>query len=121
MATKLNDEFIANTVGIGQIDLHQFFEELNQLGFIHYQPASDDQSLFILSNLDLALNLSGLKLYRERMLSKCLEMLKWIETKECRQTFILKYFGESKTIDCGICDNCLAKNHITIPVNFGKA
>ncbi|MBK9631281.1 MAG: RecQ family ATP-dependent DNA helicase [Saprospiraceae bacterium] len=115
VATKLNDEFIANTVGIGQIDLHQFFEELNQLGFIHYQPASDDQSLFILSNLDLALNLSGLKLYRERMLSKCLEMLKWIETKECRQTFILKYFGESKTIDCGICDNCLAKKSYNDP------
>lgn len=36
-------------------------------------------------------------------------MLNFLDIKTCRWKYILKYFSE-KINDCGICDNCKAKN-----------
>ncbi len=54
--------------------------------------------------------------FRKQILKKQIEsVLQFINTSQCRQEFVLKYFGEEKTSPCGICDNCLklAKPHIT--------
>ncbi|MBK8451556.1 MAG: RecQ family zinc-binding domain-containing protein [Saprospiraceae bacterium] len=37
-------------------------------------------------------------------------MIRFIETKKCRQAFISAYFGQDDDSSCGICDNCLKLN-----------
>jgi ATP-dependent DNA helicase RecQ len=36
-----------------------------------------------------------------------LEMVKFVQTEECRLKFIYSYFGKSEHSTCGICDNCV--------------
>ncbi len=36
-------------------------------------------------------------------------MMRYAETADCRMRFLRKYFGEQPQLDCGQCDNCLAR------------
>ncbi|MBK6544144.1 MAG: RecQ family ATP-dependent DNA helicase [Saprospiraceae bacterium] len=38
------------------------------------------------------------------------QLIRFIETKKCRQAFISAYFGQDDDSSCGICDNCLRLN-----------
>lgn len=50
-------------------------------------------------------------LKRKAILKERMEkMLEFLKTKECRQVFITRYFGQDNQDDCGICDNCLTNN-----------
>ena len=47
---------------------------------------------------------------KKRQQEKLLKMVNFINTKQCRQVFIYKYFNEneSEIKSCGVCDNCRA-------------
>jgi ATP-dependent DNA helicase RecQ len=45
--------------------------------------------------------------YRNTLLKKLNYMKQYIETGNCREVFIRRYFGEEKVLPCGHCDNCL--------------
>jgi ATP-dependent DNA helicase RecQ len=46
-------------------------------------------------------------------------VVSYVENKgECRSSFLLRYFGETNTTDCGHCDVCRAKN--TRPLDMDK-
>ena len=48
---------------------------------------------------------------RKRELSQRIDtMLGYIATKTCRNRYLLKYFGEDMTCDCGHCDNCTGQD-----------
>jgi ATP-dependent DNA helicase RecQ len=36
-------------------------------------------------------------------------MMRYAETADCRMRYLRKYFGEEPQLDCGQCDNCVAK------------
>lgn len=36
-------------------------------------------------------------------------MFEYIDTKECRSLFLQRYFGQTDAVDCGSCDNCIAR------------
>jgi len=61
-----------------------------------------------LENRELVLNLTNYDTKKSYDQSKLAMMLQYGETRGCRRTFILSYFGEQYAADtCGQCDNCL--------------
>ncbi|WP_154853987.1 DNA helicase RecQ [Cyclobacterium xiamenense] len=48
--------------------------------------------------------------YVRHMKSKLNEMVQYCQSRECRRTFLLRYFGEDYPGECGNCDTCLQKN-----------
>lgn len=51
---------------------------------------------------------------RRRDENKLRDVLKYAYAKECRQKWILNFFGESCENPCGKCDNCIGKGEIKI-------
>lgn len=55
----------------------------------------------------LQLRKEELEQFRNTLLKKLAYMRGYIETKNCREVYIRKYFGEQDISPCGHCDNCL--------------
>ncbi|HEX6982387.1 MAG TPA: ATP-dependent DNA helicase RecQ [Balneolaceae bacterium] len=55
----------------------------------------------------LRLSKKELEKYRNSLLKKLEYMKQYIETENCREVFIRRYFGEENVLPCGHCDNCL--------------
>ncbi|MCR5180296.1 MAG: RecQ family ATP-dependent DNA helicase [Bacteroidaceae bacterium] len=51
---------------------------------------------------------------RREMSQRVDTMIGYLSTTECRSRYLLSYFGEESTQDCGCCDNCL-DSHDTLP------
>lgn len=56
----------------------------------------------------LSISRNELEAYRNSLLQKLNFMKGYIETDECREKYIRRYFGEKGVGNCGHCDNCLA-------------
>jgi ATP-dependent DNA helicase RecQ len=87
---------------------------LHNEGVIQFQESKSKPQILILSER-LKSNLVEIDeqwyLKRKAILKERLEkLLEFLETKECRQKFITRYFGQDNQDDCRICDNCLNKN-----------
>ena len=76
---------------------------------IQYEPSNSLPQLTMLeervSQQNLTLDHKWIA-FRKKVKSKLLEaMLNYLDTSECRQKFIGRYFGEEQ-LACGSCDNC---------------
>jgi ATP-dependent DNA helicase RecQ len=56
-------------------------------------------------------DLEKLKNKAKKAYEKLDNMENYVYTKNCRQVYILNYFGEKNAKVCGVCDNCLNKNN----------
>ncbi len=59
---------------------------------------------------DLIYNLDSLIEKTKKAYKKLEVMENYVYTADCRQAYILKYFGEENIKNCGKCDNCLSDN-----------
>ncbi|RYY30975.1 MAG: RecQ family ATP-dependent DNA helicase [Chitinophagaceae bacterium] len=88
--------------------------KLHAFGIIAYQPQKDKPQLLLIQNRiredEVRIN-QGLYQKRKKLFTdRIAKMIGFTTTKdECRSTFIGRYFGDEKMVDCGICDNCLDK------------
>ena len=88
--------------------------QLQQLGYIDYNPRKEDPQLFFpvhrIKTEDLSLN-NARYIERKKQFEKSVNsMLRYAsEQQNCRSILLGSYFGDSSLSDCGICDNCLAK------------
>jgi len=41
----------------------------------------------------------------------------YVNTKNCREVFLLNYFGETNALPCGKCDNCTKQRNTSAPSN----
>jgi len=57
----------------------------------------------------LRLSRAELENYRGTLLKKLDYMRGYIQTDQCREVYIRRYFGEDEAAECGHCDNCLEK------------
>ncbi len=89
-------------------------QHLHNYKIIEYKPASEKPQVFLLQNRmyndDFIIN-TKLISERKAVAEKRLETIQEFadEKDTCRSSFISHYFGDNKTKDCGICDNCI--NH----------
>lgn len=92
--------------------------ELRSLEGFDYVPPFSGKALRIFRRdvqfKDLQIDFERIELLKQSEYRKLEEMVRFARTKQCRQWFILRYFGQRSDQPCGHCDNCAAHG-ITAP------
>lgn len=108
---NVNMTSIAEILDVQKESLIDYLKLLNSSGIIAYEPPSLYPTVRIIKSRikseDLLLDYTKTKKIIEHNKNKLKKMIGYIETKECRFSYILNYFGEVKeNYKCGRCDNC---------------
>ena len=112
--TRISESFLAKQLKTEKKIVEQMLEQLSADDIIDYEPESDSSKItFMLPRSTQANFTIDKKLFnlRKKMMEERLSAVEnYIKTDECRQEYLLNYFGETKTIACGRCDRCVSKN-----------
>ena len=103
---------IAQQTELKPHEVYEILVNLNRQRVIHYVPRKKIPHITYLQRRVDRVVLSR-EVYEERRDNyeqRCREMLRYAQQEEaCRSSFMLNYFGEKDTSDCGRCDVCLSK------------
>ena len=116
--TPISETLIANRCGMSETQVCNQLRELNRLQMIDYQPKMlRPPIVFCSQRIDIKdLHISD-KNYKELKDSAWKRRKALIDyatnNSECRSQQLLRYFGESTSAECGVCDVCLAKKKNT--------
>lgn len=99
------------------IHVMETLERLDKLGVWEYKKASSLPSVtFIIPRLpdeDITLDQRIYGVLKKNAANRYETMIGYITQKEiCRSRFLLRYFGEKNTHDCGRCDVCRSKSNL---------
>ncbi|MCQ2169047.1 MAG: RecQ family ATP-dependent DNA helicase [Bacteroidales bacterium] len=111
---SIDEEYVAKSQGINIPSLRQLLYSISLLHVIRYIPA-DNSTVLILHHGRLMpgnVNLQPEKyrFLKEKAESRTGAMIEYVsESDECRSRYLLRYFGQTETSDCGTCDVCRSK------------
>ena len=107
---EFNPEEVAVVLGLKKDSILRTIKKLAESDLVEYQPpfrGTEIKLLKILPSEDLEIDFKALKEKASRSYEKLDEMEGYAYTLDCRQNYILKYFGDHHSPDCGKCDSCL--------------
>ena len=108
----IEERMIAQQTELKPHEVYEILVNLNRQRVIHYVPRKKIPHITYLQRRVDRVVLSR-EVYEERRDNyeqRCREMLRYAQQEEaCRSSFMLNYFGEKDTSDCGRCDVCLSK------------
>lgn len=111
---QIDEEYVARRAGQTVPQLRQSLYGLSLAHVISYVP-TDHSDVVVLHHDRLRpgnVNLmpSRYAMLRESFHVRAEAMLEYVsETSECRSRYLLRYFGQTETADCGTCDVCRAR------------
>lgn len=111
---QIDEEYVARRAGQTVPQLRQSLYGLSLAHVISYVP-TDHSDVVVLHHDRLRpgnVNLmpSRYAMLKESYHSRSETMLEYVsETSECRSRYLLRYFGQTETTDCGTCDVCRAR------------
>lgn len=111
---QIDEEYVARRAGQTVPQLRQSLYGLSLAHVISYVP-TDHSDVVVLHHDRLRpgnVNLmpSRYAMLKESYHSRSEAMLEYVsETSECRSRYLLCYFGQTETTDCGTCDVCRAR------------
>lgn len=111
---QIDEEYVARLAGQTVPQLRQSLYGLSLAHVISYVP-TDHSDVVVLHHDRLHpgnVNLmpSRYAMLRESFHARAEAMLEYVsETSECRSRYLLRYFGQTETTDCGTCDVCRAR------------
>ena len=111
---QIDEEYVARRAGQTVPQLRQSLYGLSLAHVISYVP-TDHSDVVVLHHDRLRpgnVNLmpSRYVMLRESFHARAEAMLEYVsETSECRSRYLLRYFGQTETADCGTCDVCRAR------------
>ena len=107
---EFNPEEVAVVLCLKKDSILRTIKKLAESNLVEYQPpfrGTEIKLLKILPAEDLEIDFKTLKEKASRAYEKLDEMEGYAYTLDCRQNYILKYFGDHNSRDCGKCDSCL--------------
>ncbi len=109
---NINVEEIINSVGVKRDTMARTMKKLQDLNAVNYEPPFRGSEIRLLQRtsddeLEKIIDFTALEYKKERSYSKLDIMENYVYHFGCRRKYILDYFGESHSGDCGGCDNCL--------------
>lgn len=112
--TPISESVIAQRCGKTETQVYNMLKELNRLQIAEYRPKTiKPQIIFTSPRIDIKdiyvsdRNYKDLKNAAEKRRET---MIAYAENNgECRSRQLLRYFGETQSCDCGVCDVCIAK------------
>ena len=111
---QIDEEYVARRAGQTVPQLRQSLYGLSLAHVISYVP-TDHSDVVVLHHDRLRpgnVNLmpSRYAMLKEAFHNRSAAMLEYVsETTECRSRYLLRYFGQTETTDCGTCDICRAR------------
>lgn len=117
--TRFSENEIARRSGVDSPKITEFLRRMQKLGLLDYvQQKTSPQLIFSVERLDADDILLSKTFYSERKKEAFAKLERIIHyassTSDCRSRLLVTYFGENKTVDCGICDVCLSKRRAAI-------
>ena len=113
----IDEDYLASRVGVEKPMLRQLLYKLSLEHVIRYIPCDKATVLFLHhdrlrpKNLNLDIEkYESLKTASEERMQKMLDYVQ--EEDTCRSAYLLEYFGQSESADCGTCDVCRAKRAV---------
>ncbi len=111
----IDEEYVAGRLGTTVPQLRQMLYSLSLEHVINYVPAAHSDVVFLHhdrlrpGNVDLMPGRYAM--LKESFHTRSQAMLEYAsETEECRSRFLLRYFGQTESRDCGTCDVCRRKS-----------
>ena len=107
----IDEDMIARDAGVGLDIVYQYLKELNRRGLVSYIPRKHIPLITFLQRRVLKEELEfpyGVYAMRKEAYEYRLQALHayCLNTEECRSRLLLRYFGETETRRCGVCDVC---------------
>lgn len=103
---------LAESLELDPVNLRTTLRELCQLDVFDYCPPFRGRAVHMLirdQDFDeLPLDREGLEARRKSDFDKLDRVVRFAQSKLCRQLEFLQYFGEANPRNCGVCDNCQA-------------
>jgi ATP-dependent DNA helicase RecQ len=112
---EFNPEEVSVVLKIKKDSLLRAVKKLAEQGLVEYRPPWRGTEINLLKKVepdDLSLDFKALKAKAARAYEKLDEMENYVYSTDCRQQFILRYFGEMSADPCGRCDNCLRSKRL---------
>ncbi|MCQ2144402.1 MAG: RecQ family ATP-dependent DNA helicase [Bacteroidales bacterium] len=110
----IEEDFIANELDMSVAQLRQLMYRLALNHVVRYVPAAVSDIIFLQHNhlqpKNVCLSPDRYRKLKESFSKRSETMIGYAsEDTECRSRFLLRYFGESDSKDCGTCDVCRAR------------
>lgn len=115
METDLNTTIIAKKAIVTEEEVISLLERLQQKEIISYRSAGNDSLLTFNEVREDELTINRVSKFLEKQndikAAQFESVIDYISDRQtCKSRFILNYFDEESTTDCGICSYCIAKN-----------
>ena len=111
---SIDEEYVASLVGTNVPGLRQLLYKLSLEHVIRYVPADHSTVLFLhhdrLRPKNIDLDPERYVLLKEAFMDRMTRMTDYVGQQDvCRSSYLLEYFGQSESDDCGTCDVCRDK------------
>ena len=119
----IDEDFVATKCSISLVQLRQALYRLSIEHVIKYIPCDRADVLFLktehLAQGNVKLSPLRYKMLQETYHKRMETMIEYVTEEDvCRSRFLLAYFGQSESADCGKCDVC-RRNISKVQVNAG--
>lgn len=109
----IDEEYVAGKAGIGVPELRQLLYRMSLEHVIKYIPADHATVIYLKENRLMPKNVKLTPERHDRLKSTYMERMETMidyvnETDTCRSRYLLAYFGQTESTDCGTCDVCRA-------------
>jgi ATP-dependent DNA helicase RecQ len=117
---KINELHLAKRAGITTSECIFMLKELNAKGVLLYIPSSEKPRISFLEERlredYIRLDFDWIAFIKKQMKSRIQAMFDYAEADDstCRQVVMRRYFGETKTGNCGTCDHCLLMKQLEL-------
>jgi ATP-dependent DNA helicase RecQ len=117
--SPINESNLAKFVSIKKVDLVNILKHLDRIGIISYTRQKEKPQIYFLQNRvnadNLYINQKNIIKRKEAFEKRLEAMIKYVnDLQQCRSEIIGNYFGDKNLKRCGVCDNCLRENKMTI-------
>lgn len=110
---RIREADIGKLIGRKEKEISDMLSRLASEGVVAYVPADDYPRItFLLDRVEdrnLSLDTPLMSELRQHALQRVDSVVEYIMRTECREVFLLSYYGETAQAECGMCDICRNK------------
>ena len=111
----IDEDFIASRIGVQVPELRQLLYKLSLEHIIRYVPCDHATVLYLhhdrLRPKNVDLDPARYEQLKASSLERMKKMIDYVSEEDvCRSAYLLEYFGQTETADCGTCDVCRGKS-----------
>ena len=111
----IDEDFIASRIGVQVPELRQLLYKLSLEHIIRYVPCDHATVLYLhhdrLRPKNVDLDPACYDQLKASSMERMQKMIDYVSEEDvCRSAYLLEYFGQTETADCGTCDICRGKS-----------